>query len=537
MDFLSTLFGDKPNDLYVLIWTPVKKRSAWFRDLDQARTYVGNISHLDAYVHVGLSSSDYGPSHRCGASDVAGIAGLWVDLDIADPAHQKPNLPPTQEDALGLLAGLPEPSLTVHSGHGLQLWWLFKELWLFESDAERSEAAELAARWQGTIRQRARVKGWDVDATADLARLLRIPGTTNRKGKPPVEVRLIGESEARYNPSDFDEYLVDVTPTTAPSSGSKAGGALVLEATADPPFGKFEALSEIESKFRLSWERKRKDLQDQSGSSYDMSLACYAVMASWSDQEMANLLIAHRRKHGDDVVKALRQDYMRLTIDKARQTIAKSRAVEAIDEMAVGVGPEPENRRQAILDNLSALFEVKITRVVKFTSDPPEYRLETELGTIHLGEVGNLIGQPQLRTKIAAASGRYLPRFKNERWDRIAQALLDACEEETLGEDATAAGAARGWLTSYLARHKPVQGIANAVEQECPFVHLDARTYLFGKELRRWLGLYQGEKITAKLMGTCLRAAGCEPETVAVSVDGRETTRQVWRLPLIGGGK
>jgi len=50
--------------------------------------------------------------------------------------------------------------------------------------------------------------GWAMDGTADLCRLLRLPGTYNRKQAEPVLVRyeVIGDGR-RYNPSDFEDFL------------------------------------------------------------------------------------------------------------------------------------------------------------------------------------------------------------------------------------------------------------------------------------------------------------------------------------------
>jgi hypothetical protein len=47
-----------------------------------------------------------------------------------------------------------------------------------------------------------------MDGTADLCRLLRLPGTYNRKQAEPVPVRYeVIEGGRRYNPSDFEEFL------------------------------------------------------------------------------------------------------------------------------------------------------------------------------------------------------------------------------------------------------------------------------------------------------------------------------------------
>jgi hypothetical protein len=43
----------------------------------------------DLYVGVGLSGQDYGASRRCPSSEVAGIVGLWADLDLSQTHIQR----------------------------------------------------------------------------------------------------------------------------------------------------------------------------------------------------------------------------------------------------------------------------------------------------------------------------------------------------------------------------------------------------------------------------------------------------------------
>tara|TARA_Y100000034_G_scaffold132852_1_gene196839 strand:+ start:1741 stop:2352 length:612 start_codon:yes stop_codon:yes gene_type:complete len=190
--FLYELFGDKSGSSYVLIWTLKDRQSHWFADLGEAAKFSAQAAiYSDVYVGVSLSGKDYGAQHRCPAAETVGVIGLWADVDYLDPAHKKGNLPP-QDEAAGLLADMRLfPSLTVASGHGLQPWWLFKEPWIFESDEDRQAAATLAQRWQLTMRIRARERGWDIDMTHDLARILRVPGTINWKAEP-VLVTLTG---------------------------------------------------------------------------------------------------------------------------------------------------------------------------------------------------------------------------------------------------------------------------------------------------------------------------------------------------------
>jgi hypothetical protein len=74
--------------------------------------------------------------------------------------------------------------------------------------------------------------------------------------------------------------------------------------------------------FWQTWNRQRADLPDQSQSGYDLSLATLAALHGWSDQEAANLIIAARRLHNEKPQKALRDDYIRRTLARARQAAA-----------------------------------------------------------------------------------------------------------------------------------------------------------------------------------------------------------------------
>ena len=67
------------------------------------------------------------------------------------PRHAATNLPPTDAEALAIAydVGKP-PSLTLYSGGGLQLWWLFEEP-LVINDDNRAKVAELVEGWGRTM--------------------------------------------------------------------------------------------------------------------------------------------------------------------------------------------------------------------------------------------------------------------------------------------------------------------------------------------------------------------------------------------------
>ena len=191
-------------------------------------------------------------------------------------------------DRIGL-----KPSIIVHTGHGIQAYWLLKEFWAFDNPVERHQAATLSRRWVSTIQAVAMAQGYDVDAVGDLTRVFRLPGTTNRKADPvPVEI-ISADADLRYGVDDFDPFLV--AEEFEPGTGTTVNvGALTLRADAEPPALKLLASMENDTKFKKTWHRLRTDLQDQSPSAYDMSLASLAVAGGWKDQEIADLIIASR---------------------------------------------------------------------------------------------------------------------------------------------------------------------------------------------------------------------------------------------------
>lgn len=550
MSFLKELFEYKPENYNILIWTLPDKKSYWFSDTNVAEQIVNNISNdKDVYVGCGLVSQHFitqldNPEYRrCPQDKIAGIPGLWVDIDVKGEGHEKENLPPDKESALELISEIPvEPSYIIDSGHGYQCWWLFKEPWLFDGEEERAEAKDLVKDWIYTIRNIARNEGWDVDATIDLSRVLRVPGTFNNKGAQ-VPVKVVSPSEDdcepnRYNLERFEEYLIDTSEVEidcVEDGINPEVGELDLSPNAEPPFDKWEALQSIEPNVKKSWNHERKDLQDQSASAYDMSLATYAAMADWTDNEIARLLIAHRRNNNEDL--KLRQDYYRRTIKKARKFCAKEKSKEKLDEIVDKAEEEGENGKvkKEILSHISNLFGIKIKRFVKYTSDPPQYRLETTKGNTMVGSGKAVLRQNTFRSKVFEATNTVIPKFKSDKWDNIIQALGNAVIEESLGEEATDEGTARTWISNYLNERTVMdfvdeENAGEIAELQSPF-RQEGSVYIFGDDFRRWLKISQMEKISAKQMGAILRSYNCSPEKINIMMDGKRTTRGVWKLP------
>ena len=146
------------------------------------------------------------PTRRQG-ENAAAARSFWLDLDVEppEPDPDKPKPYATIHDAYRALIafklelGLPQP-LVIKSGYGLHVYWPMGDD--IDPDTWRhvSTMLKLAAEKQGLKADPAR--------TADIASILRPPGTTHRKGEPRL-VRVVQLAEPGLGQPAFQQALVD----------------------------------------------------------------------------------------------------------------------------------------------------------------------------------------------------------------------------------------------------------------------------------------------------------------------------------------
>jgi putative DNA primase/helicase len=217
--YLDTLWGtwDDPEAGVLPVWDAASKASDFLpiHDLDASTECAARHVEQGWSGHIGMALQPHAPASGRGKEETAcAIAGLWCDVDVQGPTHRQEDLPATTTEAVGLIhrAIQPKPSLLVDSGYGAHAYWLFHEPWDFrigEDDvAERMRARLLCDQLQRAIREEARRAGFAIDATSDLSRVLRIPGSLNTKiPDDPRPVRVIGESGLRYGVEELEEAL------------------------------------------------------------------------------------------------------------------------------------------------------------------------------------------------------------------------------------------------------------------------------------------------------------------------------------------
>ena len=268
-------------------------------------------------------------------------------------------------------------------------------------------------------------------------------------------------------------------------------------------------------------------MADQSPSAYDMSMATMSMQAGWSDQEVVNLMICWRRKHGHDL--KLRENYYLMTLDKAREPIEIAQAEEQLNE---ALAQPPEDQPEVLKETLETLFRVDIIRIVKYAGDPPVYYMYTKQGDITLGEINRITSQIAFRNMVATITGVWISAVSKKAWDQRVQALLLACEEIDVGDASHPAQETNAWLEEYLLEKPPREEDEweKAAEAKQPFI-LHGKAHIFLDDFRKWLDLNIGEQVTSHALGRRLKQCQARTEKINVRVGNSRTTRTTWQLP------
>ncbi|MHC2066135.1 hypothetical protein ACYFX5_01560 [Bremerella sp. T1] len=305
--FLTTLFGEQDKILFrpIETWTEEgKKRSSVdfhntcyrLADPSQLKETLLQLFHKSAANRLNLF---FGVCPRLGgdgkydlAWQIRTVRSFWCDIDHATVDEVRARLKESS---------LPEPSIVVHSGNGVHLYWLLEQPYLID-DVGEPPAVQL--EWQEGIKkprkyifqdqekiyleQRQKLptlspKAQHVqdilagianavggDHTTDLSRLLRIPGSLNRKdersGRKPVPTALIECDAARkYSLTDFESFK----RASAEENRAKKIASMPLPQPRRMSAGKADKLSELIAISELTEPGRRSEA--------DFSVCCFAI--------------------------------------------------------------------------------------------------------------------------------------------------------------------------------------------------------------------------------------------------------------------
>lgn len=403
--FCSALLGgpdgrgdDRLSGLRAYLWTITgeTKRTRWERadDPDTIASASAHLAegqpHTAQHIYLGtglLAAADVdemgrnAPYKRARNDTVSGLFALCVDIDIAGGVHTSKPYPPTVDDARRIWEAVPlAPTVLVHSGNGLQVWWAFAEPWLIEDGDDpavvRDAMYDLARQWSATLRYHAhRLGGWQIDSTFDLARVMRVPGTLNVRGEHVTRARILEiDPDARHEIDDFRNALADPAEIERHAAGTGMPGGMVKElpgvdlmavwrrATAlkeqgyTPPWLATRLQFEPGSALEGVWEGHKTTSGDSSASGVDASLARLLFnTGKVTPEQVAEAIMCRRLRAGDltalrKVDPRRRRDYIVTTVLRMQDNAAKAaakrgdvlRQAEAMHERAAALRvPEP----------------------------------------------------------------------------------------------------------------------------------------------------------------------------------------------------
>ena len=331
-------------------------------------------------------------------------------------------------------------------------------------------------------------------------------------------------------------------PAVAPPAAPPAAkvGRLVLRADANPPAEKLTAaLANDPRLFKRTWERRRTDLQDQSASAYDMSLASLAASMGWSDQEIADAIIAWRRTHGEaGDGKALRIDYMTRTITKARTSRREGDEARAAAAALADAAREPDGavddaQRAALLANASKVLGVAISAFEQLGRDPATATFALVLAgdrRVPLGSAADVLLQRRVQAALYATTGRAIPGMKPVAWTNLCSAL-GRVRRLVENADSVRANETVEWMKQYFYRVRVHDAGADAIPSNAPF-RSDGYLYVHAPSLMRFvkMDLCQMQVDRGDLWAR-LHELGFTPTAVSAQTAGQPVTRRYWAGP------
>lgn len=223
--WLERIYSDTPGRLSIVHMDATGKFHGTGGDVPDIDAALERIERLDQagargiYHRTTTLRRQLQAHERGAAGDSHALPGLWADVDFGTEGH-KPGpglaLPPDEDTARAIVtaSGLPAPSLWIHSGGGFYPWWLL-DAPLILDDTTRPFAGDASKAWQQILKRSADHLGYEYGAgVGDLARVLRVPGTVNRKTHTPRPCHIVEDTGAAYS---LDELLAAITANPAPT--------------------------------------------------------------------------------------------------------------------------------------------------------------------------------------------------------------------------------------------------------------------------------------------------------------------------------
>ena len=554
-EFIEEIYGNKSDDAWIHVWH-LKNKVPFFY-----KTTADVIDHFkkherDVYIAPCLRKEklEHGQpgGRRGGYDDIHGMVALYIDIDYANDAHKKTSLPPDRDSAINLIkTGELDPTVIVFTGHGIQGWWVFKEEWTLDSEAEKEQAQKLNQKLHSWVAGRALEKGWECDNISDLARICRPPGTLNCKNGSEIRTEVIFANGNRYNPEDVEEFLQDVPDVTIKKVATikeiaKKTGKITLDPAAVLDDDAKEHMKDVyDVDFTQMFNRKKTAVSDSSASGSDYSLAIMGLRAGLKSQQVADMIIESRREAKQNL-KLNNEQYYTRTIFNAGEIVKQEEEEKRILESKPDDNEKINNNRIAVIKKwLSNKMGMKVLEFRRILGNPMIYELDLEVDgkkkEAQFPATARLNNQTSFENIIIEAT-RKVPVFKfskpkkdkdpgiKSQWLEFIQRMLDIAIDIEGFEERFLKLHVRRMIIEYLANYEVVT-MNEGYPDKLPFVK-KGRWNLYSEKFNPYLE-NNGTKLTPnelwdvfrKLEGSHEHHRPKHPDT------GKSTTTRPWSFP------
>jgi len=496
---LQALFHSMPSDHYFVVFCLPSRKSRAYRNITEALGdpwLAQRVAEEDVYVSMGTRRKQPMGWARGNSDGVDSICCLWCELDArGSKQNEEHDSALTVEDCEQIAGRLqPPPSFLVRSGHGVHSYWLL-EAPLAITDENREEVTTVLQRFQKSHIARQLEAGNRPDSVFDLARVMRLAGTVNRKRPEALErvMMLNTEPYVTYSWETLRNLTTASVERNMPSS---------VPNSKDCPCG-VASLREgvvIPERFDLTAQKLRNELEWLTRASrkvddamhnippdchiHDMviALAYMGRNRKGSDpydehnmaitQHAAELAALHRQIHGKRLEKIMRTDYFNLMMGKiwARMADEDRREELALDPIA--------DSRERTLKNLSELLEIPVLSVVKTGSDTrvTEFVINVDSpqnkGRVSIGSGGDLRKFDSAAAAFVDCANHDLPPTLRRSWPGIVRGLLSVTEfQEAAGPDDMLLEQLRAYLNEGKNVATGPQRIFSAARAQRPYAH------------------------------------------------------------------
>ncbi len=555
--FFSEMFQE--NDDYKLIWKLSDKKSHWFKKIDELLSFI-ELQKENVFFGIGTTSLTIPSYKRAEAKDIKSIRCLHMDIDILfEMVHKKKKLPATAEEAIEIAKSILEPTYIVNSGHGLHGYWFFNE---HQTISNADFWTLLGQAWQKAHNDK--FPQYNFDATHDLSRILRCPGSINTKDpNNPVECKIIEHNKTAYyelseieDAIDFDyKKTIELAPISRTATPKNTDRVITATGPSRPrKFVRrlsiaesrqfllennipFNAELSISSDLQVALQNMEPEFHSElcnqtgrgSASEYQLRIANIAVKNGLPDDAVIALLIQHRRynKHSLDMD---RPDKYVNDLLKAKETYT----IKRIDNTPTARVTNTD--KEAIRSYLYSQLGVEILHLWRYNRSPNEYfELElTELpgDPVFLGSMAEgIMNQNNFDSKISAKLLRAPKRLSNKNfYDRVVTNLLRIVEDGVSAETATFNGQVRVWVEEFLYDNTILDTIEEYIGEASPgnpFYHNNKIYFLFEK-LSSWIKIHRNHVVDEFHFSIAMSRAGFKQKYISCG-EGKRVL--LWATP------